>query len=442
MGSTRRFVLVDHSLKDGRGHHYELAVRITKSVLANNLKPVWVCNKNFIFAEKHTEVDILPAINVSLYDAYNKGKRFDSLSSLRFPRIFISLFRFIRRILKTTKEIDNQPHDTFARDLVRAMDLLSLTTSDRLLFHTADGMTYAALDKLISNRNLKTLPIFHVCTPYDPVGVMPNLIQGCDISQIVNKWSQRKILDNRIFLYGENHLLAEHLSKIWNIKVRPLELPAIQVPNNQSNTFSAKRQIDNRHSFEVVYLGPARIEKGFHLIPEIVQFTMEFLKREGFREDKVNFTLQCTPQIIGYTPQVLKAIERLQTYGKNIVTLVPEILSTEDYFSLLDRAHVILLPYGVNEYRVRSSGIVAEALSLNKIIVTTAGTYPAAAITHGGGATGTTPRELARAIVDIACDLPRFVANAQEQGKAYRKRNTSDNYVWNCLNTESSAITI
>jgi glycosyltransferase involved in cell wall biosynthesis len=442
MNRNRRFVIVDPSLKDGRGHHYELALRITKSALASNLKPIWLCNKNFILDVKHSGVDILPALNVSLYDAYKTGKRFDSLSSLRFPRIFISLYRFFCRILNAIKKENNRAHDTFARDLLSSIDLLSLTSSDRLLFHTADGMTYAALDKLIRERSHKTLPIFHVCTPYDPIGVMPNLMKGFDISQIVNKWSQSKILDSRIFLYGENHLLAEHLSKIWSITVRPLELPAIQVPNNQSTTLIAKSHIHDNHRLEVVYLGPARIEKGFHLIPDIVQCTIEFLRQEGFRENKVNFTLQCSPQIVGYPPQVLKAIERLRTYGKNIVTLVSETLSTEGYLSLLARAHVVLLPYGVHEYRVRSSGIVSEALSLNKIIVTTTGTYPAAAITHGGGATGTTPRELARAIFDIACDLPRFIANAQEQGKAYRKRNTGDNYVLNCLNTESSAIKI
>ena len=108
MGHKRRFVIVDPSLKDGRGHHYELALRITRSILAAEMKPVWLCNKSYMLGESQSGVEILPALGVSMYDAYQRGNRLNRMPVFKGHRMLIRLIRLLEKISGLAQTDDRQ----------------------------------------------------------------------------------------------------------------------------------------------------------------------------------------------------------------------------------------------------------------------------------------------------------------------------------------------
>ena len=108
-----------------------------------------------------------------------------------------------------------------------------------------------------------------------------------------------------------------------------MELPAIQVPNNKSTTLIAKSHIHDNHRLEIVYLGPARIEKGFHLIPDIVQCTIEFLRREGeyaeFDDKKAATKAKLQDQSVALANTGLKVSLDMTTFKKPIREILDRI---------------------------------------------------------------------------------------------------------------------
>jgi glycosyltransferase involved in cell wall biosynthesis len=121
-----------------------------------------------------------------------------------------------------------------------------------------------------------------------------------------------------------------------------------------------------------MYLGAARTEKGFTLLPDLVSSVFEHRPILD-----VHFHIQVTPQILGYTRDVGVAVSQLRKLGSPRLTLIEEPLSREAYHSTLEKADVLLLMYHPDRYRVRSSGIAVESIISASTIIASKGTFPA-----------------------------------------------------------------
>ncbi|WP_376967229.1 hypothetical protein ABNQ39_35575 (plasmid) [Azospirillum sp. A26] len=119
------------------------------------------------------------------------------------------------------------------------------------------------------------------------------------------------------------------------------------------------------------YLGDARLEKGFHLIPAAI----DRLDRDHVAPGLLRFQLQ------SYVPQarpelkILQALEHLRSMSRSAVRTLPRPLSVPEYNQLLDRSDFVLIPYTRLNYTARSSGIFTEALAAGKPVIVPAGTW-------------------------------------------------------------------
>jgi glycosyltransferase involved in cell wall biosynthesis len=175
--------------------------------------------------------------------------------------------------------------------------------------------------------------------------------------------------------------------------------------------------------------GPARIEKGFHRLPDIVEGV---IKRLNERDLSVRFVIQCTPQKVGYSDQVRKAIEKLDTFSGHVL-LLHEPLSDDLYFEYLSQSDVVLLPYGQREYRFRSSGVVAEARAFGKLIVATEGTYPGIEAEIGGGGVARTNDEFSEQILNVAEKVTRKKNTDAPTVEMLSDQNDVASYIRRCL---------
>ncbi|MEZ6001553.1 hypothetical protein [Hyphomonas sp.] len=438
MIAGRRLFIVDPSLTDIRGHHYTLTRSVTESARLRGFDVHWLSAAE-VSGDLLQHKEILPTFGLSMYAAYKGSVTVGGNAPLD------RLKRLGARLLSRPEEPaapEPSSEDKFEavevsiRDGLRqAIDTYGIGPADRLLFHTADGATYRALAEVIAGLAKDDLPLFHVCTPYDPVGVMPNRRSADEIMEVIDSLKQAGLVDRKVFLYAENPFLADHLAEIWKVPVRPLDLPMKAVTEDEkflARKFRTERLKLDENAFVITSLGAARLEKGFNLIPDVVQRTFEFAGTPGFpnaKPESIKFVLQASAQIIGRHPVIAKAIERLQELPSTQVELLLEPLTDQDYRNMLITSDAVLMPYEEQAYRVRGSGVVTEAVTARKFIVAKSGTYPARMAELQGGATGETPREMAQSLVSIINNRWERFEPVKAGSIQYLRDNSIESYV-------------
>jgi len=97
---------------------------------------------------------------------------------------------------------------------------------------------------------------------------------------------------------------------------------------------------------------------------------------ETYDRQDICFTIQSSPQIMGYTPDIIVAVEKLRAVKDERLKIIETVQTPEEYQVLLAKSDVLLLCYDKQRYAVRSSGIAIEALVNGKNIISTEGTFP------------------------------------------------------------------
>lgn len=133
----------------------------------------------------------------------------------------------------------------------------------------------------------------------------------------------------------------------------------------------------------LAYLGEARDEKGFPLLPGL----MDGLYEEYLRSGRVRLLVQANVSAPQYNPRSAASLDRLKRYPAHYVELfgLDAPLSPEDYYSLVSQADAVLLPYDRDRYRACSSGTLAEALAGGRPAVVPARSWMSAQLPPGGG---------------------------------------------------------
>ncbi len=396
-----RFVIADPSLADARGHHFSLTLQLSKGAQALGLKVVWLTHKDFKIEEDIENVTVIPVFSFTMYDRYKPE-------------------------LKNTLP-DNKEQLLF-EELKGAIKGVGLTQHDHIIFHTAFGDVYRALPLYLALDNIEDWPYLHICTPYEPEG-MPGRDPGDEVDSILSKMNKSKIIDKKLFFWAETPQLASNYTTrfFFNVRALPLPPPAIDLTVDCTVGSGA---------FVALYLGAAREEKGFVHLPEIVEGLYESHGKTG----KLQFVIQCTPQIIGYLSSIKIAIERLSKYPASYVTLIKESLSEADYHTQMAKSNVLMLLYSQKNYRIRGSGIAVEAVSSEKCILTFKDTFCESLITFNGGEAVDDVGQAIKKLAQMVDNKEAYLYRAKIQGKEYREVNCVSEYVKRVLSQPEVSI--
>jgi len=192
--------------------------------------------------------------------------------------------------------------------------------------------------------------------------------------------------------------------------------------------------------FLCIYLGSARLEKGYQHLPYIVEKTFELAGRgefESISPRRIHFAFQSSPQVIGYNQTIKNAMAKMYQKPREQVTLLTDVMSNTDYSKLLFASDLVILPYELEKYKLRGSGIVAEVLSTGKILAATTGSYPGHVAKQCGGITAVRPVEFARSILKVAAAPDSYRDLAQQSAVAYSSENHYRTYWSRCLAAEA-----
>jgi glycosyltransferase involved in cell wall biosynthesis len=162
-------------------------------------------------------------------------------------------------------------------------------------------------------------------------------------------------------LYSDSAELAQEYQNVCARPVECLPIPHTQAdaPLQQGDLAPIRRP----DVIRIVYLGDARAEKGFALLPAIVQAT----NARGLAT-KVEFVFQAYISS-SYHQEMEQYIHELRSIGAPNVTLLERALSSEEYHALVHSADIVLILYDQGTYACRTSGPFTEALCAGKPVI-------------------------------------------------------------------------
>ncbi|MDE3076557.1 MAG: glycosyltransferase, partial [Chloroflexota bacterium] len=144
------------------------------------------------------------------------------------------------------------------------------------------------------------------------------------------------------------------------------------IPVNPAIGPNPNRSLDR--PLQIAYLGDARREKGYQLLPDLV----EELRDRYLAAGRIRFLIQSNLPRGVADPVILRARTSLRNHDPSHVQLIETPLDPSDYEHAMAESDVIVLPYDPERYQARSSGVFAEALSAAIPVLVPEGTWMSA----------------------------------------------------------------
>lgn len=387
-----RLFLLEPNLKESFGHVIEFPTALQNYLSKTGLKSYLICNRN---------------INKNL------------LSTLRnaYPLLSLSCF-----------EDTNSEGAVFQSDLNAIDKKFHLNENDLLVILTSYSNEFFGVGKFLSNKNELSIPSF-------AIWIHQLFPPTREFSQTLDKYFQKKVFGklkksfkgirrgNKISVFStESLLLKRQLEALFGIKVKVLPLPYIYSDK------ILKTQVNK--SLRFGFLGDGRYEKGLLKIFRLIT-SSEDVKHKYILEDIFSR---------GYSEDDKREFEDLKSVilrdYKN-VTFINKPLGSKEYkkyFSLID---CFLLPYDPKSYDKRVSGVLVEAVSNNRPVIVSSGTWMSGELAkYKNGVVfkysknkEAETRNIRTAILDLEKNISIYMENTRAVGKIYRKENSPENFM-------------
>ena len=376
----RRLWLVDHLLENFRGHFFNHDVVLAEAAREAGLEVD-------VAGSKHCEVELAKALGVR--KIFGRDVRAQ-------PHPFLASSR------KGLDLLDRIAGRHYRTDLARALPRDGLRSGDLVFCQVrAPRHLVAWLSWLLSlSRVDQPRVILHLGYHAERFAAdtrIPPLLER--VSSSGKGQAVRFVTDTA--------RLAEKFEKILR---RPVSVVTLAI----SPSITEKSLPLPKSSLTFASLGNARREKGF---PEILE-AIDILEKSKASAN-IRFLLQANfPDA-----RCEAALEKYRR--KDSVSLIEGSLSQDQYVYLLASAHAVMLPYHLDIYADRSSGILCEALAAGRPVVMTMGAWMSETVSARGLGwlvPERNPLALARCIEEAACNFETVAERSQSEAAKFRRK--------------------
>jgi glycosyltransferase involved in cell wall biosynthesis len=376
----QRFAYLETELRRRVGHHFALVQGLCEAAEAAGLAPIVGANQD-----------------VELVDGENK---------LEIDACFASYSQAPETYVTPTH---------FAAELLAFLCRHQLGPRDYVYLHMPYPTLVAGVLQLVATSRIEELPMFliRICSA-DESFRWHDIRQTKLLRAIGELGAARR---KRIRLFAESIPLQRYFERLTG-----QSLPVLLNPIGRTLAASAlaaadlRQQRRRRGTVVFGYFGEARREKGFDLLPEILENLIVI-----YGAERVKFAIQVSAAPDNDTEEVRAArgrLERLAEMHKadDAICLYQEFPDMRGYYAALGGCDAVLLPYDVAAYQARGSGVALEGLALGIPIVVAAGTDMAVTFAGQGCITAAshTADAFAQACAFVVDNLPGISAGVQD----------------------------
>jgi len=413
--APHKFVVVDQSICELGGHHYEYAVRVLAAAREDGFDARLVTNRRLSLSLR-PDFPVLPIYRFGVWD---RPLRIGGLVIRSFPPP--GWIRIIRRLAfaaqqgvawlasrsriapRTVDRQSGRPASTrellrplttalqsvgggarffglnptkilqFERDTLQMIAAIDLHAGDVVFLPTLSETELLGLGRAISHCVPGDGIGWHVLFRRPPAPARPPYADATDkmLAQLKKCFAafDEATRGRRIRFYTDTELLTRQYNQLGVARFDTLPIP---VPESFTQRSDRLRAIDRVPT--ILYAGDARVEKGFQLLPALVAD----LYRAPTAEGPPRFIIQSNFSVPGGEPTAVQARRELQSFADNGVRLIDRPLPPDAYCAIFQASDISLIPYDPLEYRARSSGVFAESVAAGLATVVPAGTWMAA----------------------------------------------------------------
>lgn len=329
ISDKKKFLLIDPSLKNLVGHHAAVARSMIRGAKLSGYDVRVSGNVKAPISLLSPDADVAPHFTDYLYE-------------------------WVRDIGLFTYELEN------------TTKFHSITGGDLVSLFCATPAMLAGVIPYLLKRNIEDRPVFSIRFDRDESRT-PGAIVG--YKQAFKLIKDLGLRQNFIF-FAESEGLQDYFEKLsqerFPILLNPIANPS-ELFGQIGLNISGHAQKDK---IILGYLGEARLEKGFQVLPFIVDF---LLNQEDIKH-KIQFEIQVASNPHNEHSWILSAKSTLKQMAAQYPNIkLHEYLNEDEYVDLMNKVDILVMPYGPGEYAIRGSGVATEAIALGKTMVVSKG---------------------------------------------------------------------
>lgn len=384
---VKKLIIVDPSLKDFVGHHFEYDRAICAAATASGVDPV-VLGHDQALPEIFSGLPFKPSFSRDIWKPYPGEERRSGASAVRFA------------------------NRSFLAELTEACKVVGAPAGSVVFGHMITSRQMSAWAQFArstaARRGWETVLLLRYQSEF----------YGDDISAKAFRVVERVAKKSPIRIVTDSERLSAQIGRLTTLPVGVVSIP--HVPDSCKSVGGGQAASPLR----VVSLGNARDEKG---VLELIQ-AVRIIDAAG-ASDRFHFELQVNDP----SPDIADAIRIFASERRQNVTLHREALDSRAYYDLLARADLVALPYWRSIYEARTSGVFLEAIAAGKPVICTEDTWMSDELAKDGagllvrsGDAADLVRQLARAEADRSALTASATAAAPKIRRRYDAKRSVD----------------
>jgi glycosyltransferase involved in cell wall biosynthesis len=394
-----RLIIADPGLIHAGGHHLSYSQAVAEASIACQIPAVILANRDF------STIGGMGAVRcVSTFRArYQTGGQPSALRSILYasashlPRAVAPLVAQSLRAVRRTARRNLATPDTFGEELAAALAALGGTQRDLVLLHSVSAANLHGLTGALGRDAVGGLAVVLRRTPeeMDIADAAPQAVKTV-LARLIAHFG------DRLHLFADTEQLADLYRTLVSAPVATVPLPVMAPPIRRGPVAPLPH---------LVFAGGARAEKGYDLLPPLVD------RLRG----KVRLTVQSGPIGAGTDPSVQQVHRTLKHMSGPDLVLLERSLDPPAYMDLLASTDLMLLPYRADIYGPRSSGILAEARAMGVPAIVPRGTWMAEAAGASPCVLFDGPADFIAAVERTLRCLPELTVELREAAPSWRR---------------------
>jgi glycosyltransferase involved in cell wall biosynthesis len=430
-----KFYLIDHSLTNMGGHHFDSARLLLQAAVRLGFEPVLATNRRLRDREGlPADWTILPLFRNSTYSNFSAtaGSAVSPSDPLGPPQTDDNGSWWSKLAGRWNRWNQRRQALSFASACREVFRQIPSAPGDQVFIPTLSEFDLVGLSEFLRTSETATLCDWHLQFHYQ-------FLKG-QVTSYGEQSSRHAAMRAhfagvaaragkvRWHFYSPTIGLVDQYASLGIVPFQLLE-HSVDSTFDSSGTMKPSRPADNHLPLRVLCAGGLRADKGSKLLKEL----LADLEQDDFAQGKIQLWIQAK------RPGKLKRFA-----GKhNFVTLqptdnsppgharlvhVPHPLPTDAYARLLRRADAGLLAYDPNIYAVRCSGVLVEMLAVGTPVVVPANTWLTDELRSAGfpspGLIATGPAGFAASLREMAMQRGEFQRRAQAAAPSYALRHS------------------